>query len=1022
MGRVFGENFPKFVDQQIKVRQNKLGNKSKFSQNYSIDSRQSFMRMISSVDIDDKIKNNLGIKVDSGNTLAKSFILQNGVTNIYQDQSTGFKNSISLSPNTPIPRYGWGGLDQGFRPQPFIETIKITSKNNGSLREATINIKAFTKTQFQVIDSLYMRLGYSVLLEWGNITYLNNSNKKSSLGDDYLGLKYKLLSGGQTLKDLHKLIFDQTKASSGNYDGFIGKVTNFSWQFTPEGVYDITVDLITYGDIIESLNVNTLGGVNVQIIKKPEATTAEEQEEQDEENKVNILNQAGKNSLGFYIAGLVSPYIQGEVLDFISSDPFSGIYNAIGSLYQDSSLFNPYNSKDFFCIKQETFLNNAIDEFGNTFYIRLGALLELIQNGSISTVPGFEIPAIVPDNCSQNKTTLEKTLNIDFDNSSNFCMFRPGLFSSNPYVCIVGGYTVFQRPLFFKDEQYYVNSFKLNPTNADDNNYLGYTNYGKTMNIYINALRFLEIIQENVDDKGNSSLFEVLKKLCTEINESLCNVTDLEPKYNEFTNSLEIVDNKFISTSVSDKNIKSLIKPKSETSKDIDYAEEPTEIIVYGGHASGNAGTTLRTFELKTELSKDLATTIAIGAQASEDGQSVPNEKTTHFMRFNEGYVDRIAPKKIIKTNKQTNKVAAESIQEQKQQIYDSLSDILDYVTIDKLGEGSYSLPDKESISSWSGTLKSFFELQDYEKRKNIKTKGALPGTGIIPINLSFTMDGIGGIKIFETFKADLSFLPQGYETVTFIVKGINHEIQNNDWITTIETNMVPSKINSEEINEESAPSRRNIISTGLNSATSVTVKQTQIKDCLPITRPLDCPIINFKTDDLNKRVSTTEMIKEMKLIFPQLPKNSIAGMLGVIKFESQFNPTAYNEPTTCSPCGAIGFCQWVGSRQRSLFKYATLNKTTPDQSKLQLQFLRKELVTSYKNVWNLLNDPKITVLQATAIFHISFGLGNSDPYKYYNEIINIDNYKKAYKDRDGKSFKSIPVRYNDALNFRKLI
>jgi hypothetical protein len=44
---------------------------------------------------------------------------------------------------------------------------------------------------------------------------------------------------------------------AGNYDGFFGKVSNFTWNFNPDNSYDISIDLITIGDVIESLKVNT---------------------------------------------------------------------------------------------------------------------------------------------------------------------------------------------------------------------------------------------------------------------------------------------------------------------------------------------------------------------------------------------------------------------------------------------------------------------------------------------------------------------------------------------------------------------------------------------------------------------------------------------------------------------------------------------------------------------------------------------------------------------------------------------
>jgi hypothetical protein len=64
---------------------------------------------------------------------------------------------------------------------------------------------------------------------------------------------------------------------------------------------------------------------------------------------------------------------------------------------------------------------------------------------------------------------------------------------------------------------------------------------------------------------------------------------------------------------------------------------------------------------------------------------------------------------------------------------------------------------------------------------------------GFIPYNVSFTMDGISGIKIYNELSLDTNFLPPGYSEVTnFIVTGVDHKIQNGDWETNINVTLIP--------------------------------------------------------------------------------------------------------------------------------------------------------------------------------------------------------------------------------------
>jgi hypothetical protein len=61
-----------------------------------------------------------------------------------------------------------------------------------------------------------------------------------------------------TYVDFLNLIDSQRRNSNGNYDAMFGKVCNFHWSFLPDGSYDITIELVSIGDIIESFKINAL--------------------------------------------------------------------------------------------------------------------------------------------------------------------------------------------------------------------------------------------------------------------------------------------------------------------------------------------------------------------------------------------------------------------------------------------------------------------------------------------------------------------------------------------------------------------------------------------------------------------------------------------------------------------------------------------------------------------------------------------------------------------------------------------
>jgi hypothetical protein len=71
--------------------------------------------------------------------------------------------------------------------------------------------------------------------------------------------------------------------------------------------------------------------------------------------------------------------------------------------------------------------------------------------------------------------------------------------------------------------------------------------------------------------------------------------------------------------------------------------------------------------------------------------------------------------------------------------------------------------------------------------------KVAAGSIGFLPFNINFTMDGIGGIKIYNELSVDTSFLPPGYTNTTdFIITGVDHKISNGDWETNVTTTLIP--------------------------------------------------------------------------------------------------------------------------------------------------------------------------------------------------------------------------------------
>ena len=182
----------------------------------------------------------------NADSLAKNWVLEAG-TSRYNNGGVDLRYGLG-----PDGAYGIGGIEQqGYRPMPGIDSVTIESKGTlGSLREANIKFSVWNMVQLNVIEALYFRLGYTMLLEWGHVNYFNNNGQfiTDTFGLDIFSYNNK--------EQIAQAITKRNKETSGNYDAMLGTVTNFYFAFNDQGGFDCNVKLIGLGSIIDTLKIN----------------------------------------------------------------------------------------------------------------------------------------------------------------------------------------------------------------------------------------------------------------------------------------------------------------------------------------------------------------------------------------------------------------------------------------------------------------------------------------------------------------------------------------------------------------------------------------------------------------------------------------------------------------------------------------------------------------------------------------------------------------------------------------------
>jgi len=267
-GSIVGEELEKYVQEQITIRQiahgSGVSNLRTPDELSYLNSNTSWIKLASGNYVSEEKIAELGLPHEFvGVGLAQNHILFGGFSSIIDNdvksdsfsvqQRTGF-----IGNNFTNNSYEIGG-DFGIVPMPGITSLDVKALNRGSLKKAILKFKVQNRDQLTIIDTLYLRLGYTVLLEWGNSIFLDKNGKIQKVQDTILENKKLFFNPAwtqQAYDDVLGEIENLRNTYQANYDGILGKVSNFNWSFNKDGSYDVELTIISYGDVIESLKTN----------------------------------------------------------------------------------------------------------------------------------------------------------------------------------------------------------------------------------------------------------------------------------------------------------------------------------------------------------------------------------------------------------------------------------------------------------------------------------------------------------------------------------------------------------------------------------------------------------------------------------------------------------------------------------------------------------------------------------------------------------------------------------------------
>lgn len=754
---IFGSTFKPYVIRQLQTRQALIGDgnttptRSHNIQAYTA-GKAAWVKMSSFVNY------------NGDDQLARKYILEGGT--LLQDPTDDKRFALRRGIGNPNAAYGGLGSNQlGLRPMPGIESVSVVNKGAyGSLRLTTIKFVAWDKAQLDDLEVLYMRAGYPVLVEWGWSMYMdtpgpngenylvesNNGHISTSdtdlakyIGKDIRSFKSPTVnpfSTSKTQDDLYDDILRLSHQFSGNYDGMVGIIENFSYELMLNGSYMCTTILVSIGDTLDSIKMNRPARVYADSVSKGYKTQFNQLIEELVANRTlhsdpiksysynptpgynNPVPNANSSTMPMHNkSSIVSKLAK------YSSDPNVDIYISV--------------LKDFDKPIDASLVNSV------TSYMQLAYLVAMLKEGfNLFTSDGspalnIELPLYDPTNKYKNK-------------GNGLCIASVDSVSVNPSVCLIkntqatwitgnpGGYDVGS---VIGDSQAIANEFLVKEESSYN------SKLGIIGNIYMNmqyvSAKFNDVLSKSED--GEVHMYTFIKALLQDVSKALGGINDFD---------IFVEDNRAV---IMDKHYTELSK---DTSKDRKF-----QINIFGND------TVVRGYKIVSKIFQSQVNMMAISAGSDRLNLGGVNSSTQNY--FNQGLQNRLTGGLTVNGSVKTS---ASDIQKEIDDLALSVIDIRRYLggMLDKDPQKRHFPGAGESVDAAATILNSI--ILNVNVDANYRS--------IIPLSVEITMDGLSGIAIGEVFRLNNDILPKEYQRkdLGFIVTAIHQNILRSDWTTMI--------------------------------------------------------------------------------------------------------------------------------------------------------------------------------------------------------------------------------------------
>ena len=607
---IAGSPFQPYVRDQIELRKTIVSKENRSPSDLLwLTNRNSWIRISSGTDVDDT---NQYFPNEKGNILSKKYILQSGLVD-HTGGNTSYRLRSGISSDGA---YGIGGTDFGYKPMPGLENLSIkTGGKLGTLREATFEFTCYNMQQLDIMNALYMKLGFSVLIEWGHIPYLDNKTQKLETNPIPIGFY-----GIETKEELMAKIQEKRVYHSGNYDAMWGTVKNFSYSYGENGEFKCKVDLVGAGDILESLKINQSGNsedINAETNEYPVVADAHK----------SLLNEA---LYVFYDYGTST-----TTKPFILRGNLTGLYKKLNIKFEDWSQNTDLVKKGFhYSLLTKLNENNGgnkvnipdileHEKYFSQYYIDIesegedGGDKPPAQRQVYLTLGNLLLLTLATGGVYDRKNSEDNPyIYIDVNNETNRCYTFPGHCSLDPTVCLIGSEGI---PFSVESTMFYQEVKPNYPFYDEKNPKLG----GRFMWTLVNIDFVVKTLRKytSADPKGDVNFVDFAKDILEGISKACGGFNEFRIVPDDDSRCIRIFDDRVVPDF------------EYETSKYLQIPVLGKNSVVYD-------------FSYTSKISPNMASQIVIAAQAQDKGV-YGNKNSLAFSHLNGGLTNRLSPVRV---------------------------------------------------------------------------------------------------------------------------------------------------------------------------------------------------------------------------------------------------------------------------------------------------------------------------------------------------------------------------------------